>query len=70
MQIARSWNKLSSDVKRSLINANIYYSSKYEDFEKNRGNSCLYVYNATAIIVITIWKKFFFRWGEMPIEPF
>lgn len=70
MQIAHSWNELSLEVKRSLNNANIYYSLKYENFEKNRGNSCLYVYNATAIIVIIIWKKFFFRWGEMPIEPF
>ena len=70
MEIKHSWSDLPLDIKNKLCNANIFYSGKYEKFERRRGNNCIYVYNDIAIIVIIIWRKLFFKWGEMPTEPF
>lgn len=70
MELYNTWNEFDTVYKMDQKDANIFYSKQYEDFEKNRGNSCIYIGNKIAVIVVSVWRKGVFKWGEMPSEPF
>lgn len=69
MIIYHTWNAFNEKFNYFDNHFNVYYSMEYELFEKNRGNSCIYVGDDKTVIVVVVWKKFIFRWAEFPSEP-
>lgn len=65
------FDELPVHVKEKLKQANIYYCSKYVDYEKSNDNSVLYLYNESFIQVVTIKSlKKIFSFARFPSEPF
>ncbi|NBI71925.1 peptidoglycan bridge formation glycyltransferase FemA/FemB family protein [Clostridiaceae bacterium] len=70
MVIYRSIDELRDMQKELLSGANIFYTKEYARFEKKRGNDCIYAGNEDGILLVVIWKKLFFRYAQMPSEPY
>lgn len=70
MQVYEKREHIPPEFASRLEEANIFYTIEYERFENNRGHTCLYACDERGILLIAVWKKLFFRWGNMPSEPF
>lgn len=70
IQSAECWLDIPQEKKTLLNQANVYYSQEYEQIERSRGNIPVYIYNDNYILIVSIRKKYLFKYASIPSECF
>lgn len=70
MNFCSSFEKIPAGIRTHLAEANMFYTQDYENNVKYRGQSVLYVWSGSEIIVVRIRERFVFRVAILDTEPF
>ncbi len=70
IQIVNKWSLLPIEVKKSLIEASVFYSQAYERFLRKE-NEVIYLFDESFVQVVGIHiVASFFKYASFPVEPF
>lgn len=70
MKVAMSRNSLPLKVKNELNNANVFYSSDYEQYVLSRSEKMYYFWDESFVLCLRVKKVLFVKAGVFDSEPF
>jgi hypothetical protein len=68
--VFKDWYHISSDIKKKLTNANVFYTKGFFLFNKTKNKKIIYLTNNKYIIPVVQIKKLCFKYAQIPVEPF
>lgn len=66
---ADNYKQIPDNIKKSLADANVFFSPNYENYIKRINQKEVYLYNTSFVIPVIIYKKYMFEYAAFPSEP-
>lgn len=70
LEFTKNWQDLPLEVKNQLTNANVFYSSEWYAYNKDRKEEMIYLWDDSYIQVIRVKTVSFLKGGLLDTEPF
>ena len=69
MEIAKNWYDLSHELKEKLSDANVFYSREWYEYNKDRNEEMIYLYDETYVLIVRVKTVRFLKGGILDSEP-
>ena len=70
MEVAKGYKELPENIKKKLIEANVFFTENYEQYIRKSGQEMLYVYNELLIIPAVVYRKIKIKYAMYVSEYF